>query len=123
MKPPKIITAALFAVIACLAACTNTDPAAIARQEKAAKIGNRLLDMGVRYGIVTKSDAEDFREIGEIILKAPTADAEQPATDAKNPPKVPVFPLGFRRPTTGPTLPQYCANQPRAPPMARTILS
>lgn len=130
-RPPLIIFALIGAAL-CLASC-GTDPAAIARQQKAAAIGNKLLDLGVKRGIISATEAQDFRELGEIILEAPAelkpaipapdAAAEKPETSGKNPPKVPVYPVGYRRPVSGYHGPQYCAAMPRAPPMARAGLS
>lgn len=81
MKSPKIqsiLALVMIAAILALPACVGTDPAEIARRQKAAAIGEKLLKIGVRYKVITPEEASDIKDIGVIVLNPEPEDPALP---------------------------------------------
>lgn len=75
----RLLRLLLLALCAIMCAClAPTTPEAIARQERAVKLGDRLLAWGERRAIVSKEDAAFLREVGTIVI-TPPAPAPEPA--------------------------------------------
>jgi hypothetical protein len=78
----RLLALLLLALCAIMCACAApVTPEAIARQERAVKLGDRLLAWGVRKAIVSKEDAAFLREVGTIVITPPAPKPEPPAIE------------------------------------------